>query len=246
MGSIVTGENGRVFSKTQIKADFIENSRIECDGTLIVTKSLVNSQVKVSKVIQSLAPDGFIGGGNILCGGIVHSANIGFAKGARTYLKVGANFKAMVRIEIRQKRLASLVAAQERYKLEFRELAGKRDNQLTAKHKAQKESLKTKMSNVKPLIESATQSLEKAKSLLTYNQSAIIAASNVFAANCTIEIAGAGVVVEADSIAAAVAAKKRRDTHLVTYDEIKHEVEKQLTGAPKTEAPAKSDPKKAG
>jgi hypothetical protein len=152
----------------------------------------------------------------------------------------------MVRIEIRQKRLASLVAAQERYKLEFRELAGKRDNQLTAKHKAQKESLKTKMSNVKPLIESATQSLEKAKSLLTYNQSAIIAASNVFAANCTIEISGAGVVVEADSIAAAVAAKKRRDTHLVTYDEIKHEVEKQLAGAPKTEAPAKSDPKKAG
>jgi uncharacterized protein (DUF342 family) len=243
--SIVTGDQGKVICGTQIIADFIENSQIECDGTVTVNKALVSSNVRAGNLIQAISPDGIIGGGTITCRGMVHAANIGFAKGARTIFKVGVDYKLLCRIEIRQKRLANLNTAQERYKQEFRELAQKRENQLTAKHKAQKESLKVKMVNVKPLIEKATAYFEKAKSTMTFNGDAIIAATNVFASNCVIEIGGNGVVMETDTIAAAVCAKKRRDSNIVTYDEIRSEIEKKLSGASSTAAPPASDSKKA-
>jgi uncharacterized protein (DUF342 family) len=243
--SIVTGDQGKIICGTQVIADFIENSQIECDGTVTVNKALVSSNVRAGNLIQAIAPDGIIGGGSITCRGMVHAANIGFAKGARTIFKVGVDYKLLRRIEIRQKRLANLNTAQERYKQEFRELAQKRENQLTAKHKAQKESLKVKMVNVKPLIEKATAYFEKAKSTMTFNGDAIIAATNVFASNCVIEIGGNGVVMETDTIAAAVCAKKRRDSNIVTYDEIRSEIEKKLSGASSAAAPPASDGKKA-
>ena len=245
MQSIVTGEQGKVICATQITADFIENSRIECDGSITVKKSLVSSHVTAGQFIHALAPDGVIGGGVIMCRGAVVAANIGFAKGARTKIFAGVDHKVMKKISIREKRLDDLSKAQERYKNEFRELAQKKENQLTLKHKALKESLKVKMVDVKPLIEKATAQLEAVKSKLTFSPDALIAASNVFAANCLIEVGGHGVVMEVDTIAAVVSAKKRRDTHICTYDELKNEVEKKLGAVSSNTAPAQ-DPKKAG
>lgn len=226
--SIVTGENGKVICASHIKADFIENSNIECDGTLTVNRSLISSHVVAGPYIRAMAADGVIGGGTIICRGLVLSANIGFAKGARTYFVVGVDNKVMRRIKIREKRLADLIASLERYKNEFRELAQKRENQLTAKHKKQKESVKKKMAQVRPMIEKATQVVEEVKTTMTYNSEALIAASNVFAANCTIEIGGQGFVMETDMIAAACTARVIRDTHLVTFDEMKSEIERKL------------------
>ncbi len=240
--SIVTGENGKVICASHVKADFIENSTIECDGTLTVNRSLISSQVVAGSVIRALAADGVIGGGNIVCQGLVLAPNIGFAKGARTYFTVGVDNKIMRRIGIRERRLNSLHAAQDRYKNEFRELAQKRANQLTAKHKKQKEELKKKMSQVRPLIENAALQLEQVKASMTYNSDSIIAASNVFAANCTIEIGGQGFVMETDMIAAAVIGRVIRDTHLVTFDEMKSEIERKLgevpSGSPEEEKKA--------
>jgi hypothetical protein len=243
--SIVTGETGKVICSTQIKADFIENSRIECDGTITVNRSLVSSEVVAGQYIRAIAQDGVIGGGTIMCRGSVAAANIGFAKGARTVLIVGVDHKVMRRIKIRQKRFDDLTKAQERYKNEFRELVQKKESQLTLKHKQLKESLKEKLTSVRPLIEKAQAALEKVKGTMTYNADAMIAANNVFAANCQIEIGGYSVVMETDTIAAAVTAKKRRDTHICTYDEIKNDVEKKLGAAPTSAAPSQ-EPKKAG
>ncbi len=230
--SIVTGEKGKVTCASHIKADFIENSNIECDGTLTVNRSLISSNVVAGPFIRALAGDGVVGGGTIVCRGLVLSANVGFAKGARTIFKVGVDNKIMRRIGIREKRVLDLQDSQDRYKNEFRELAQKRANQLTAKHKKQKEQLKKKMAQIRPMIEKAALQLEEVKATMTYSNDAIIAASNLFAANCTIEIGGQGFVMEVDMIAAAVIAKLVRDTHLVTFDEMKSEIERKLGEAP--------------
>lgn len=229
--SIVTGSQGKVICSTHIKADFIENSTIECDGSVVVAKSLVSSDVVAGDYIQALAPDGIIGGGTILCRNLVAAANIGFAKGARTKFIVGVDHRIIRRTKIREKRLQNLLAAQERYKLEFRELAQKKESQLTPKHKQQKETLKQKMSDVRPIIETVTSQLEVMKSSMAYNQDALIAATNVFAANCQVEVGGQGVVLEADTMAVGISARKRRDSHLCTFDEIKSEIERKLTGS---------------
>ena len=188
--------------------------------------------------IHALAADGVIGGGTILCRNMVAAANIGFTKGARTKFIVGVDHRVIRRTKIREKRLQNLIEAQERYKLEFRELTQKKDSQLTLKHKQLKESLKEKMTNVRPLIETVTQQLEILKTSMTYNEDALIAATNVFAANCQVEVGGQGVVLEADTMAVGISARKRRDSHLCTYDEIKSEIERKLAGSPVSEAPA--------
>lgn len=234
--SIVTGQQGKVICNTHIKADFIENSNIECDGSLVVTKSLISSDVVAGDYIQALAPDGVIGGGTIMSRNLVAAANIGFAKGARTKFVVGVDHRIIRRTKIREKRLKNLLDAQERYKLEFRELAQKKDGQLTPKHKQMKEVLKGKMANVRPLIETLSSQLEAMKSSMTFVEDCLVAATNVFAANCSIEVGGQGVVMEADTMAVGVSARKRRDSHLCTYDEIKSEIEKKLAGS--AQAPA--------
>jgi len=229
--SIVTGQQGKVICNTHIKADFIENSNIECDGSLVVTKSLISSDVVAGDYIQALAPDGVIGGGTIMSRNLVAAANIGFTKGARTKFVVGVDHRVIRRTKIREKRLKDLLDAQERYKLEFRELAQKKDSQLTPKHKQMKEILKGKMANVRPLIETVSGQLEAMKSSMTFVDDCLVAATNVFAANCSIEVGGQGVVMEADTMAVGVSARKRRDSHLCTYDEIKSEIEKKLAGS---------------
>jgi hypothetical protein len=236
--SIVTGTQGKVICATQIKAAFIENSTIECDGSIVVAKSLVSSDVVAGDYIHALAADGVIGGGTIMCRNMVAAANIGFTKGARTKFIVGVDHRVVRRTKIREKRLQNLIEAQERYKLEFRELTQKKDGQLTLKHKQLKESLKEKMTNVRPLIETVTQQLESLKTSMTYNEDALIAATNVFASNCQVEVGGQGVVLEADTMAVGISARKRRDSHLCTYDEIKSEIERKLAGSPVSEAPA--------
>lgn len=236
--SIVTGENGKVICGSHIKADFIENSHVECDGTITVNRSLVTSQVVAGPIIRAMAADGVIGGGKIVCQGLVLAANIGFAKGAKTIFVVGVDNKVMRRIGIRERRLESLKAAQERYKSEFRELAQKRENQLTAKHKKQKENVKKKMAQIRPMLENAAQLVEAVKATMTYNSESTIVATNVFASNCKIEIGGQGFVMETDMIAAAVTAKVVRDTHLLTFDEVKTDVERKLGEMPNPDGSA--------
>ena len=243
--SIVTGETGKVICASHVKADFIENSNIECDGTLTVNRSLVTSNVVAGAFIRAIAADGVVGGGKVVCRGMVLSANIGFAKGARTNFVVGVDNKIMRRIGIREKRLESLKTSQERYKSEFRELAQKRENQLTAKHRKQKEVIKKKMTQIRPMLEKAAILVEEVKASMTYNSEALIAATNVFAANCTIEIGGQGFVMELDMIAAAVTARVVRDTHLLTFDEVKSEVERKLGEAPSADASGEAESKKA-
>jgi len=241
--SIVTGPQGKIICSTQIKADFIENSNIECDGSVVVTRSLVSSDVVAGDYVQALAPDGVIGGGTIMCRNLVAAANIGFAKGARTKFIVGVDHKVVRRIKIREQRLANLNAALERYKKEFRELSQKKDAQLTSKHKQLKETLKEKMANVRPLIEQVALQVESVKASMTYNEDALIAATNVFASNCQVEVGGQGVVMEADTMACGISARKRRDSHLCTYDEIKSEIEKKLGGSSTEPAPAAEEKK---
>jgi hypothetical protein len=98
------------------------------------------------------------------------------------------------------------------------------------------------MAQVRPMIEKSELLLEDVKATMTYNNEAIIAASNVFAANCTIEIGGQGFVMDVDMIAAAVIARLVRDTHLVTFDEMKSEIERKLGEVPSS---ASEEEKKA-
>jgi uncharacterized protein (DUF342 family) len=241
--SINTGDAGKVICATQIKADFIENSRIECDGSITAVRSIISSQIFAGQFVYVTSPDGVLGGGNIVCRGSIFAANIGFTNGAKTTFLLGIDHKIARRINIRTKRLDSVTKAQERYKHEFRELAQKKENQLTIKHKQHKEVLKVKMTKVRELIEKVQKLLDYSISSKTYNAESTIAASNIFASNCEIEISGHLVRMEVDTIAAAVCAKERRNSHICTFDEVKADVERKVNGSSGASAPVAKTPK---
>ena len=114
---------------------------------------------------------------------------------------------------------------------------------MTLKHKQHKELLKKKMTKVRPLIEKVAQLLESAKSSKTYNPDSSLAASNIFASNCDIEISSHIVRMEADTIAAAVCAKERRNSHICTFDEVKADIERKVNGSTRESAPVEKTPK---
>src|SRR5690606_6960805 len=59
---IVTGEEAFIRAKGDIRAEFIENSRVVCQGSLFVEKSILHGNVLVGQDIVVEGSDGFIGG----------------------------------------------------------------------------------------------------------------------------------------------------------------------------------------
>ena len=225
---IVTTERGRVICDNDVKADFTENSHIECSGSLLVNKAVLNSRVIAGKNIVVSANDGTLGGGNISCWSLLLAANIGFKNGAKTNLLLGVDAKALRKISIREKRLTKLREAGERYKNEFRELAQKKEAQMTAKHKQIKEKTKENLMRIKAVVEKAEMLLTNAKGSVKYNPDAIMGAQMTLSANCNIEIGGNPVQLETDFLATAVTAKRRRDGHACPIDDVKSEIERRV------------------
>ena len=226
MESIVTGPQGKVVCAARITANFIENSRIECAESIVVQHSLLNSDVICGGSIIGATNASVIAGGTLVCGDSLIAANIGFTNGAITTLIAGVAYRDVRRLKILKTRLLSLTSGRDRYKNEFRELAQKKESRLTSIQKEMKVVLKKKNSQINPLIEKIELMLKNITDNSDYNSTSIIAASNVLSANCKIEISGHHVKIAADSIAVAIAAKQRRDTHILTYDELKTEIEK--------------------
>jgi hypothetical protein len=94
--SIVTGEKGKVICASHIKADFIENSNIECDGTLTVNRSLISSRVVAGPFIRAMAADGVVGGGTVVCRGLVLLQTSGLPKGRVQFLRWASIIKLCV------------------------------------------------------------------------------------------------------------------------------------------------------
>lgn len=236
---IVTTDKGLVKCDGDIKAEFIENSRIECTGSLLVNKGILNSQVFVGQTIRVFATESVVGGGIISCRDALIAQNIGFPSGAKTVLIIGADARSQKRITTRKSRLEALKAAQEKYKLELRELQSKRDAQLTPKHKELKKKLAGLVNKSRSALEKAERAVVHAQAAIVYNSAAVIAAYNKLSTNCSIELGGIGIPLDNENIGVAMTTKKRRgDTYICAVEDIKAEIDR-LTGKDESTRPKK-------
>ncbi|MCX6119358.1 MAG: FapA family protein [Proteobacteria bacterium] len=225
---IVTSDTGFVQAKGNITADFIENSRIQSGGSIFAVKAILNSHVFAVKSISVASNDGIIGGGLVSCRDALVANNIGFPSGAQTILILGTEVRSLQRVTLRMGRIEKLKEAAERYKSELREISGKRDAQMTAKLKTRKEKIQQMMQKVKLVEEKAQMYLNVSQGQVSYNQNALLVCYKKLAANCSIEIAGQSVSINADMLSVAVSAKKRKDSHLCTAEEVAQELERLL------------------
>lgn len=225
---IVTTDQGLVKSGGDIKAEFIENSRVECAGMLLVNKAILNSQVFVGRSIEVVAKDGVVGGGLISCRDALVSQNVGFPSGAKTNLIIGADARSQKRVTTAKHRVERIRAAHDRYKSELRELQSKRDAQLTPKHKEHKKKLASLVNKSRSALEHAEKAVLVAQSKIIYNSAALIAAYNRLSTNCFIELGGIQIPLDQENLGVAVLAKKKRDSHICSVDLVKGEISRLL------------------
>ena len=117
IGGVNTGRQGSITVGGNLCASFIENSSLYIFGSVVVDKSIVNSQVISKKSILVKNPNtGLISGGLVNAFEYVKTSNLGSRDGSKTKIFVGENWLLRVCIERRNKRLSKLKSIRDREK----------------------------------------------------------------------------------------------------------------------------------
>ncbi len=226
LGGVVTGEKGKISAAADIKAEFCENSKIQCGGNLLVKKAILNSQIIAGQSIEVLdRQEGLLAGGMISCLDFLKVANLGFKIGAKTKLNIGVDWKSEIAVRIREARIENLRETQAKDRASLREITSKRSAQMTAKHKEKKVYFQQRLQKIRPIIEKAEAHLEVARTQLTYNNNAQIHVEHNIHSNNEITISGNKVAIANDLAGVAIFGKKRRGSHILSIEEARAEEE---------------------
>lgn len=213
-GGIVTGKTGRVSSRCDIIADYIENSNIVAGGNLIVKKVMLNTSCVCGGYIKLDSKEGVLAGGIISCKGNVITAKLGFSKGALTEVYAGVDAKSQLAVQIRTLRLERVIEKSNEDRLALRELMRKKDAQKTKKHIDKIEELKRRITKAKTLIEKMQAHLAKAKAGVKYYPESRIFVYDALSSNCKIEIAGVPIPVVNDVLEVQISSKRVRGSFI--------------------------------
>ncbi len=225
-GGVITGTTGYMEARGSIGAEFIENSRIHCEGALKAKKSILNCDIISGADIEILdKKNGVLAGGSVSCKKNIIAANIGFKRGALTVLRVGVDWKIERTVKIMTGRLHKLTECQERDRLEMRELVSKNRAQLTRKHEEKKKELQHRLIKVRTIIGKVQQKLDSFKEKLSFNMHSVVLVENILCNNVEIHIGGAKIAAPNDLAGIGVMAKKRRGSHIVPIEEAQAVVE---------------------
>ncbi|NRA47317.1 MAG: DUF342 domain-containing protein [Oligoflexales bacterium] len=103
---IVTGEKGLVSAQGDVKSEFIENSQVQCGGSIFLSRALLNSNVIAGGGIEILnLNDGIIAGGIVSCRENLVTGHLAYKNGNVTELNIGVDWKAELSVRIRQARM---------------------------------------------------------------------------------------------------------------------------------------------
>ena len=159
----ITLDTGRMTVGAEIIAQFINNSKITCHGSINVEKSIFGSEIRCGRHVKVSDGEGIICGSTVHSVGNVKAQNIGKA-GTDTVLIVGEDMKANHRLEIRKGRLEKINDLEMKISRELGTLNEKSEAQLTKKHKVLLEEYNLKMEKIealKPRLEFAVEKAEK-------------------------------------------------------------------------------------
>ncbi len=217
-GGIVTGKSGRVTTQKNLKAEFIENSFIECGGSVLAHKVIINSDVIAGGDVEVTDNySGLLAGGSISCRKNIRSANIGFKNGAVTKLNVGVDWKLELATLVFKKRLDRIKDVMSSDRQIVRELTSRTPSQLTEKQLRRREHFQRRLVKERRIMEYLQDKVRTLESQRTYNYESKILISNKVCTNVEINIGGGPVILKQDLLAVAILAKRRSGTKIVSY-----------------------------
>lgn len=220
-GGIVTDRSQAVIRvKGDVRADFIENTRIMAGGSVIAKKSISSSDIYAGASVEVLDAGGLIVGGHITAWEKVVASNIGRPQGAITTIFVGERAATRRTLALRERRATRLETALTEAKSAFRTLAAKSAKQLSGKQSQSKEELKQRMMRLQSLVDQAQEHMMLAKARIETHERPSILVSGSLSRNCQLSLNGAQLALRDDLSNVAVLKDERHGPKIVPLGEL--------------------------
>jgi uncharacterized protein (DUF342 family) len=217
---INTAGRGMVRCRSDIEAEFIENSRVACGGNLIVNRVILNSNVVAGgAIVVDPEGGGVVGGGVVSARLMIRTGKLGLPKGNKTEVNVGVDWRAELSMQIRQERLKKISDRIEVLRLELREVIRKKKLQKNPKLEEQAEQMTEFLQRGRTVVEKLEASIAIAKSRIVYDSEARIQVHDVLSSNCNITCGGQKVPVAKDVAGVEINAKRRSGSFIQALEE---------------------------
>lgn len=216
---INTGKGGLVTAGGDLTAEFIENSRVQCGGSVIAKRAIINSDVIAGEnveVTDRIA--GVVAGGHVSCRKNIQTTNLGFKNGALTRLHVGVDWKSEMAVRIRKNRLENLNDTMTNDRQVLRELVSRPKHQKTSKLLKRIEYYQKRLVKERVIIEKLHKLIAEFQAKLTYNPDSKILVAKTIYANVDIQIGGGPVGIKHDMAAVAILARRKHGTKVVPLE----------------------------
>ncbi|SMF14330.1 DUF342 domain-containing protein [Pseudobacteriovorax antillogorgiicola] len=220
-GGIVSTERGLIQVRGKLVAGFVENSRIITMGDMIVSQSVMNSNIIVGGNLKIVAPKtGILGGGMVSVRNRLITGNLGFDDGKITVCRVGADWKIESKIAINEARLHRMESAEDKESKNFKEAKSKEQRRLARKGRSSDE-IKKRLDRIGGIKRKIERRLKNLQTQLTWNRDSIIIVQNLLSSNVDLMVGGKGVMVSEEIKEVMVTYHKIRDGRINPLDFLK-------------------------
>lgn len=151
-GGILTGEECKVVCGGDLNCDFIDNGKVQCKGEVIVKNVIMNSTVTSGKNITVNSPEGAIAGSKVTCHKDIKTHHLGLSSSGKTEVHIGLDWSVQSRLNIQKSKFENYEKAFDKTQKEMKELQGRREAQLTKKHKELKIEIKKRLNRLKAIV----------------------------------------------------------------------------------------------
>ena len=217
---IVTGEKGLVSASGDVKSEFIENSQVQCGGSIFLSRALLNSNVIAGGSIEILnLNEGIIAGGIVSCRENLVTGHLGYKNGNATELNIGVDWKAELSVRIRQFRLEKVKEAQGKDRKNLREIMSRpKSQQKAAKNEARKKYFQDRLVKARTLIEKMEKHLDSAKANLVFDPDVKAFVYETMFANVKIHVGGNPVMVNHDMAGVGILGKRKHGSNVIPIE----------------------------
>jgi uncharacterized protein (DUF342 family) len=206
---INTGGRGMVRVRSDIDAEFIENSTVACGGNLTVKRVIMNSRVVAGGSIVVDKEQGVIAGGMVSGRISIETGRLGLPKGQKTMISVGVDWRQELSLQIRQTRLANLTAKIESVRADLREVTRKKKVTKLPKLEELSLQLADYLQRGRVVTDKLEKSIKDATARISYDPDAKIVVHETLCSNVDLTCAGNKVAILKDVAGVEVNAQRR-------------------------------------
>ncbi|MCB9229107.1 MAG: DUF342 domain-containing protein [Deltaproteobacteria bacterium] len=218
---IITGLNHSLFCGGDIEAKFIENSVIDCKGSITVSKAILSSTVCCSGQIRVTAADGTCAGSDLHVWDNLITHNLGYPKGKKTRIFLGEDWLVSRKLHRNQERMLIFNKLRDKVRAELRDLLRKDKRQMGRKSTEMKSKLQSDNLKLKSIVSRIEQRIHDLQQQLIFNRDSYIQVNDTCYSNCNITINKDEVSIPDQMKAIVILANPHHGQRLISIDKFK-------------------------